>query len=374
MNLPLQVIFVLCIFLPAAQSVCRAQPAATNLWSLQTANFCGASSPALASDGTIYHATFDGRLLAITPQGRIKWTFSAGREIKSSPAVADDGTIYFGSRDGKFYAVTLDGNKKWTFAAEAWIDSSPAIAADGTVCFGSWDGNFYALNPDGSLKWKFAGGGIIDSSPAIAADGTIYFGSHDKNFYALTPGGKLRWKFATQGEIISSPAINSDGAVYFTSTDGNLYALHPDGTEWWRLHTGGWTDSSPVLDAEGRVYLGVNESRAGVAADGGKIWKSGSPELVGGAPAVAANGLVYFAMAWGSVIAFDAQGQEAWSEEFCHGLVPTTSVNIGPDGAVYAGDGRIFCCVEPTNSSPPARIAWPMFRANPRHTGRVNVN
>jgi len=41
-------------------------------------------------------ATFDGKLFAVTPQGAVKWTFQAGREIKSSPAIADDGTIYFG--------------------------------------------------------------------------------------------------------------------------------------------------------------------------------------------------------------------------------------------------------------------------------------
>ena len=198
MKLPPQIIVFFCVLLFGTQSVCRAQPAATNLWMLPLANYDSDSSPALAPDGTIYQATFDGRLVAVSPQGEIKWIFKTPLEIESSPAVADDGTIYFGSRDRKFYAVSPDGKLKWTFATGAWIDSSPAIAADGTVYFGSWDGNFYALNPDGSLKWKFPAGGIVDSSPAIGADGTVYFGSHDGNFYALKADGKLRWKFPTQ--------------------------------------------------------------------------------------------------------------------------------------------------------------------------------
>ena len=146
-------------------------PVATNLW---TAVFPGyqnrsTSTPAVAPDGTIYTGTFLGDFLAYTPEGRLKWSFKAGREIKSSPAIADDGTIYFGSRDRKFYALTPSGRLKWTFATGAWVDSSPAIAADGTVYFGGWDNFFYALNPDGSVKWKTDVGAIVDSSPAVAA-------------------------------------------------------------------------------------------------------------------------------------------------------------------------------------------------------------
>src|SRR5277367_718403 len=132
MKLSRQIWLVFCVLNLAAQLICRAQSAATNLWMLKLANYDNDSSPALALDGTIYQATFDGKLVALTPQGEIKWTFKTPLEIKSSPAVADDGTIYFGSRDRKLYAVTPEGKLKWTFAAGAWIDSSPAIGADGT--------------------------------------------------------------------------------------------------------------------------------------------------------------------------------------------------------------------------------------------------
>ncbi|HXI73726.1 MAG TPA: PQQ-binding-like beta-propeller repeat protein [Verrucomicrobiae bacterium] len=95
------VLVFLCAQLPG-----RAQSPVTNLWTLQVSRYGGDSSPALATDGTICQGTFDGKLVAVTPQGQIKWTFKAGREIKSSPAVAEDGTIYFGSRDWNCYAVT----------------------------------------------------------------------------------------------------------------------------------------------------------------------------------------------------------------------------------------------------------------------------
>jgi hypothetical protein len=37
--------------------------------------------------------------------GSLKWTFTADYWVISSPAVASDGTLYFGSGDWKVYAI-----------------------------------------------------------------------------------------------------------------------------------------------------------------------------------------------------------------------------------------------------------------------------
>jgi outer membrane protein assembly factor BamB len=369
MKLPPRIIFSICLFCLCARAFCQTQPAATNSWQLLLEHFDSASSPALAQDGTIYQGTFDGRLFAVTPQGEIKWAFKAGREIKSSPAVADDGTIYFGSRDRKFYAVTPQGKLKWTFATGAWVDSSPAIAMDGTIYFGSWDTNFYALNPDGSKKWIFATGGIIDSSPAIGADGTVYFGSHDKFFYALTPDGKLRWKFPTQGQIVSSPALGADGTIYLTSTDGNLYALKTDGGEFWHLRMEGISDSSPVIDGQGQIYIGISYGRIAVNAAGKRVWGYGSPLFIDASAAVAANGWIYFSAPWRGFEAFDSAGNLQWNLPI--GGEFSDSPVIGANGVIYVNVGRMLMAIAVTNNPPLAKSSWPMFRANPQHTGRV---
>ena len=79
----------------------------TNIFKISLPGQTANSSPAIAPDGnTIYQATFNGTLLAITPQGATQWKFKAGREVKSSPAIADDGTIYVGSYN--FHAFKLN--------------------------------------------------------------------------------------------------------------------------------------------------------------------------------------------------------------------------------------------------------------------------
>jgi outer membrane protein assembly factor BamB len=326
------------------------------------------STPAVAADGTVYAGGFDGTFFAITPDGKERWRFQAGREIKSSPAVADDGTIYFGCRDRQFYALTPAGKLKWKFATGAWVDSSPGIAADGTIYFGSWDKTFYALSPNGAVKWKFATHGVVDSSPAIATDGTIYFGSHDKKFYALDPEGKLRWSFLTEAEVTSSPALGEDGTIYFTSTDGNLYHLKADGTEIWRCRVGGGGDGSPVLAENGNIFLSVGPNHAGVSPEGKVFWNWGAPVWTDETPA-AAQGYICFAQPWRQLMATQSDGAAAWTVLEQEAI--NSSLVLGPQGEIYFCAGAHVVAVQAPVPELAAKSGWPMFRANARHTGRA---
>jgi outer membrane protein assembly factor BamB len=344
-------------------------PAITELWQFIPPGKSGMSSPAVAPDGTIYFASFDGSLWALTPEGKVKWKFKAGLEIKSSPAVAADGTILFGARDRKFYAVTPRGKLKWKFPTGAWVDSSPAIAADGTIYFGSWDTNFYALTADGNLKWKFPTGDVIDSSPAIGADGTVYFGSHDKNFYALTADGKLKWKFPTGAAISASPAVGADGAVFIPSTDGNLYALNADGTPRWRLHTGGYYGESPVLDEDGNIYLTAAGRQLSISPAGKIRWQISAPQNPNEGSVVTAARTVFVPAPWQFGLATtDEKVQWLWQ---C-GRGAVAPPNLTPLGVFIFADWQNLYAFQPaTNAAPAAKNCWSVWRANPQHTGRV---
>ena len=353
----------------------EAHPPATNLWTFSfdftlhdNASDC---TPAVAPDGTIYAGSFDGKLHALAPDGKERWRFQAGREIKSSPAIGDDGAIYFGCRDNRLYAVTPAGKLKWTFATGAWVDSSPGIATDGTIYFGSWDKNFYAVKPDGSMKWKFAVGGIVDSSPAIATDGLIYFGSHNKQFYALNPDGSQRWTFPTEAEITSSPAIGEDGSVFFASTDGNLYHLKSDGTEIWRCRIGGGSASSPVVADNGNIAIAAGFQELIISPAGTVIWKGNSDLWMDETPA-AAQGTVYFPAPGPWLRACRTDGVELWAAQFIDCM--SSSPVISDQGQIYFCCNRSVVALQPLTAPRPAKSPWPMFRADARHTGRAGTN
>lgn len=346
----------------------------TILWSLQIGPWSD-SSPAVDANGVIYISTWEGKLWAINPDSTVRWTFSTGFEIKSSPAIGADGTIYFGCRDHKLYAIRPDGKKRWAFKTGGWVDSSPAIGTDGTVYFGSWDGKFYAVSPNGAKKWDFATDGLIVSSPAIGRDGTIYVGSHDKKLYALNPDGTKRWEFTTGGQIISSPAIGSEGTIYITSVDGKFYALNPDGTKRWQLYTGGITESPPVVGPDGTIYVGVNSNYCAITRDGQiswryTIWQSSPREAIYSSGALAADGTSFFSSDDRHLFALGPDGKFLWNVFLVYGTA--SSPAIGPDGSVYVlnrDPAKGLYAIKGTETL--ARSSWPMFRANPQHTGCV---
>lgn len=368
--MPLLVLLLLTHSLSGAQGKYYA---ATNLWQAVIGSG-GRSSPALGHDGAVYIGTFQGQLLAFNPDGTKRWAFKTGLEMASSPAVGADETVYIGCRDRKFYAVDKRGKCKWSFKTGAWVDASAAIAAEGTIYFGSWDKQFYALNPDGSKKWSFKTGGPIVSSAAIDATGVIYFGSHDRKFYALNPDGSKRWDYATGGAILSSPAISAEGALYFTSVDGKLHALNSNGTRRWELHTGGISGASPVLGVDGTIYVLVNTNYCAVDPEGkfrwiGGYWNPPAVESGGAAAAVLANGLIVFTGGNGYVMAVPPEDKD-WVWNYARTGPIYSSVVVSPQGTVYvAGVGTHLHAL--ANDVPLADSAWPMFRADPQHTGRL---
>jgi outer membrane protein assembly factor BamB len=88
-------------------------------------------------------------------------------------------------------------------------------------------------------------------------------------------------------------------------------------------------------------------------------------------PAIVADGHVYFASGDGCFSAIDINNTVMWWIYLHIGM--SASPMIGPDGVAYvpADTGKLFAF---SVSAPLMNSSWPMFRANPRHTGVVNVS
>jgi len=212
-----------------------------------------------------------GDLVAINPNGTIKWKYKTGYYITSDPALGEDGTIYIGSGDTYFYAINPNGTLKWRFKTGHYVKGPPSISEDGTIYFGSYDDYLYALYPDGSLKWKCKVGHGTETNPSIGPDGTIYVGG--SRLYAVNPvDGSLKWALDLgPGRHIhqSSPAVSSDGIIFVGTnigevSGGEIVAVNPDGSiRWRRMIANDWVDSSPCIGEDGVVYIGSSSDDNG---------------------------------------------------------------------------------------------------------------
>ncbi|MEF8799922.1 MAG: PQQ-binding-like beta-propeller repeat protein [Halolamina sp.] len=81
-----------------------------------------------AVDGTVYAATRDGTLVALSAvAGDERWRVETGGAIHGAPAIGGD-HAYVGSRDRRLYAVAVeDGSVAWRIELPDWVDGSPAV-------------------------------------------------------------------------------------------------------------------------------------------------------------------------------------------------------------------------------------------------------
>jgi hypothetical protein len=71
------------------------------------------------------------------------------------------------------------------------------------------------------------------------------------------------------------------------------------------------------------------------------------------------------------LIALGPDGGPRW--RLTIGDITGASPAIGSNGTIYITEGKFLNALIATTNSPPlAKSSWPMFRANPRHTGRVS--
>jgi outer membrane protein assembly factor BamB len=259
-------------------------------WTIDMGSGRTTSSPTIGPDGTIYAVNQGGRILAVSPDGKLRWSRQVGPAIKASPAIGLDGTVYVASMDGKLYAVDAnapDAPVRWTFdfgqhlgptpllvdkAPPAGGDAkgsgaTPMVGPDGTIYVGANNSNFYAIDPDGKMKWLYEAEREIAgiwSAAALSADGkTLYFGANKGGVYALAADeGTLRWRSFVFGSIYSSPTVDRDGIVYTGSNVGHVFGVYPTtGKQLFDYNAGAAVWTAPAIRPDGTLAVADRNGR-----------------------------------------------------------------------------------------------------------------
>jgi outer membrane protein assembly factor BamB len=363
----------------------------------------GNASPVVGPDGTIYVPSRLG-FFAVNPNGTQKWkrwgsdafdfTFT-----EMAPAVADDGTVYvvkdsstdelFWPDDALYALDPDDGSTLWTFVIGRGTYGSPTIGPDGTIYIGSAksgvNNSVFAINPNGTEKWRWDSGSScsIETSPGLGPNGEVYVVHNCLGLVALDSSGDLLWNRADLGDAWNSPSVGPDGTVYIADSS-DFHALDPDnGSTLWQIETSSfmYLASAAIAPDGNAIYRGDNGGVFYAFRSTGSVkWQydTGIPGPISSAPALAANGVVYFTQEWSTDVEPDdkgyiyalraTDGMLLWQREIGFS---SHSAAIGADGTLYAlADGaspetqiaRSACAGSTWAGAAPGRICCRWWR------------
>ncbi len=193
------------------------------------------ASPAVGPDGTIYVGCWNGKLLAVSPLGRLKWSFQTGSPILATPRIGEDNTIYVGSDSKWFYAVRR-GKCLWRFRSGIYKKGKAPQSDDGGGGGGTQKTNADKCQQqfpptEGDSKYYVIKGSeaYVQASATISSKKVIYFGSINEYLYAVSRTGKLLWSFDAQGWIDNAPIVKNTNnkEIIYVAAGSRLYAINP---------------------------------------------------------------------------------------------------------------------------------------------------
>ncbi|HOY25371.1 MAG TPA: PQQ-binding-like beta-propeller repeat protein [Mesotoga sp.] len=309
----------------------------TSIYGLGSGEWFG-GNPSVDEYGNIYIGTTGGRLLKISPEGLLLWSFPSqpsGNYTVRDTSIDGEGNLYFGTIGGTMYCVSPEGVELWHYDTGEEIWSKPAIGEDGTAFFGtlvtggSETHSFFAIK-DGQPLWVFetdAPSVGFYSSPALDGEGNVYVACHDGYLYCLdTLDGSLDWslrlapaKPGGDSAIASSPVVGQDGTVYLCTNEGEFYAVSPAGSIQWTASLGTTIFSTPVLSSEGVAYIvGWDDSKLYVVDhDGGVAKRSSMGRNSACSPLMTDDGTLYFTATlvdigtWSQLVSLETDGTPA---------------------------------------------------------------
>lgn len=191
------------------------------------------ASPTVGPDGTIYIGCWNGKMLAVSPEGKVKWSFRTGQAILATPKLGNNQILYVGS-DSKWLYALQEGKCLWRFRSGIYRtgkpkeeDSTPDTSAEETNV-DTCAAQFPAADTTSHYVEK-GSEAYIQASAAISSRNTIYFGSINEYLYAVSPEGKLVWSFDAQGWIDNAPIIKGGESqeIIYVAAGSRLYAINP---------------------------------------------------------------------------------------------------------------------------------------------------
>jgi outer membrane protein assembly factor BamB len=283
------------------------------------------SSPVLAPDGTIYVRGTDATLYAVRPDGTLKWAVARAAPGVAlgglpRPAVGKDGTIFGVMPNGtgtrlELIAVSPDGRIRWRTPIGRVLGEIIPAAQGGVYVVRSGalyeaPDTLFAVGVTGVVRWRLplpletaAATGLV-----IGGDDRLLFGRDSGVVPVRAPDGSVAR--AAPGDRWPAAAVLGDDGAVVTWRGKMIVARGPNGVERWRhdvarLREGEVVRGVTQVRGSGRLLVSTKYRVVVVQADDGRELADYAPTIDRGSrpplpalngptpPVVAPDGTIY---------------------------------------------------------------------------------
>lgn len=240
------------------------------------------------SDGTLYDAGSDGRLVALNAStGSLEWHRSLGGAAVGGISVVGTvhgSTVLAGSTDGFVLGLGAEnGTVVANYSVGGPLAGAPAVEGT-TLVVGSTAGVLTAYDidaPSPTPIWTLSLGATLSSGVAVS-NGLAVVGDEGGNVTAVHLGnGTVAWRFSVRtvlsgDTLLATPAVG-DGRVFVATQLGALISLYvANGTLDWNRsvsYTGYLALASPVVAPNGVYFSDASQTLVDLDPEtGAVIW------------------------------------------------------------------------------------------------------
>lgn len=182
------------------------------------------SRVACSSPAILHDKVFSGSYCFYL-NGTEKFNYS---DFGSSITIDKAGYFYLTSQDEPYQLIAMNpnGTVKWKFPMNWRIYDEVALDSYGNIYIGSGDRHIYCIYPNGTLRWKYNTKEMVFTSPLVDINDFIYIIDRYGYVYSFFNNGSLRWTTKIPSESSDDLLMRQNGDLLTTTfPKATLYCI-----------------------------------------------------------------------------------------------------------------------------------------------------
>jgi outer membrane protein assembly factor BamB len=283
-------------------------------WSIDTSGV-EQNPPAIAADGTVYLPFDDDGIVAVDAHGEYAGAFE---DYVGDVAITSGDLLIISDVTGCLRGLDRSGEEQWQVPIPDGIIPYVLLLQDDSLAVATWAGNLFYIASTGEVIWSRMVEGGCATAPVLGLiDGSevLIVGTREGTVVAIDLAGATRWSVRIGDEAIAYWGLAA-------GADGTCAVVH-----------GGRQFTMPAQDGSVRTLVEDGRQITLITPNGQCAWTVQEASACY-APAVGADGTVYYGTASGTLVARRRDGTVTWRCAPAVGSAVVPDPAIGPAGSV----------------------------------------